>query len=171
MLQNTFNLRYLPPQDIKYKRNRLRFQDLDKGLLISRWSKFKKPYTRDKDRFIIYIIQDIEKRGVISLNLEGGPTQTWPLVIQDADRALDLYFPYNFKEKSLKSLESTTSYRALPPPNYLIEFAKAFKEKHPNALMAKGSIQTHYCAQPIPAVKQLRKIRLNFGTWQGHIYY
>ena len=106
----------------------------------------------------------MEKRDVIRLNPECRPVQTWLLVIQNMDGGFDLYFLYDFRGDPPESLKSTISYRALPPPNYLIEFAKTFKGKHPNALMARGSIQTHYCAWPMPDIKQLKKVRLNFST-------
>jgi len=66
---------------------------------------------------------------------------------------LDLYFLYDFRGDLLESLKSTIFHRALPPPNCLVEFVKTFKGKHLNVLMARGSIQTHYCAWPMPDIK------------------
>jgi len=170
-LQNSFDLRYPPPKDIKYEGNRFRCWDSGKASLVSRWSEFEKSRTRDEDRFIMCVIRDMEEKGVISLAPGYEPPQTRPLVVQGTDGGLDLYFPYNFREKLSESLESTASFRALPSPNCLLEFARNFKDKHPNALMAKGSIQTHYCAWPMPIVNRQGKTALNFGTWQGHIYH
>ncbi|OCK81046.1 hypothetical protein K432DRAFT_296380 [Lepidopterella palustris CBS 459.81] len=171
ILQSALELRYPPPRDIQYEGNRVRCWNVEEGLLASRWPKFEESRTRDEDRFIMCVVEDMEKKGLVTLAPEYEHPQTRPLVIQGTDGGLDLYFPYDFKEKSPDSLESTTSLRALPPPDCLLEFAKSFKEKHPTALMAKGSVQTHYCAWPMPAIKRLGNSRLNFATWKGHIYY
>ena len=98
-LQNSFDLRYPPPKDIKYEGNRFRCWDSDRASLVSRWSEFEKSRTRDEDRFIMCVIRDMEEKGVISLAPGYEPPQTRPLVVQSTDGGLDLYFPYNFGEK------------------------------------------------------------------------
>ncbi|EDP89825.1 hypothetical protein HBH56_100860 [Parastagonospora nodorum] len=52
----------------------------------------------------------------------------------------------------------------------LRDFAQTFKNKNPSAIFAKGSIQMHYCAWPMPAIKSLGRTGLDFVTWEGCVY-
>ena len=125
--------------------------------------------SRDDNRFIRRTIEDMERYGIVSLAPEYEEPQTRPIIIQAADGNPDLYFPYDDSATSSAEGERLPIL-PLPPRTCLSDFAHAFKQKHANAIMAKGSIQTHYCAWPMPAIKSLGKSGLNFATWEGHVY-
>ncbi|KAF2811922.1 uncharacterized protein BDZ99DRAFT_569863 [Mytilinidion resinicola] len=166
--QDTPDIRYPPPECVKYEGSRVRCWDLDQGLLASRRETGGFGF-RDENRFIMTVVDEMERNGLIRLVKEYKAPQTRPVVLQGVDGALDLYFPYDFGADT-DLMQLTSSLRVLPPPNCLLEFANSFKEKHPNAVVAKGSVQTNYCAWPMPAVGRLGKGGLNFATWEGHIY-
>jgi len=106
------------------------------------------------------VIRDMERAGVIELAMDEVP-ETCPLVVKGTDGRLDLYFPY----ESGGSTPIGDTYKPLPPLNSLLDFARRFQVEHPKAIMAKGSIQTHYCAWPMPAIRAL-----SFATWEGCVY-
>ncbi|KAF2491329.1 hypothetical protein BU16DRAFT_468768 [Lophium mytilinum] len=167
-VQDTPDIRYPPPEYVKYEGSRVRCWNPDLKLSPSC------PETgdcgfRDENRFIMTVVDEMERNGLISLVQEYEAPQTRPVVLQGADGAPDLYFPYEFEADS-DLMQLTSALQVLPPPNCLLDFANSFKEKNPHAVMAKGSIQTSYCAWPMPAVGRLGKGGLNFATWEGYIY-
>ena len=162
-------LRFAAPAEMQYEGNRYRcFDPARKTLLEYQIKTASEERPRDANRFIRRVVEDLEKAGLVSLASEYEQPQTRPIIIQGTDGGLDLYFPYEFG--GLAPNEFTPSL-TLPRKTCLADFAHAFKQKHPTAIMAKGSILTHYCAWPMPAVKRMGKSRLNFGTWEGHIYH
>jgi hypothetical protein len=168
-VQDTFEYRFAPPEEPKYEKSRMRCWNPDKALVATERSHFGDSRTRDENRFIMSAIEDMERNGLISLVEEYEVPQTRPILIQGADGALDLYFPYHFEARN-DLMQLTTSLQPLPPPDCLLDFARSFKDQHPRAVVAKGSVQTHYCAWPIAAVGQIGNNRLTFATWEGHIY-
>lgn len=111
--------------------------------------------SRDSDRFIRHVVDGMERAGLITLAAEYEEPQTKPIILQGSDGGLDLYFPYEFG--GLAPNEFTPSLK-LPRKDCLLTFARSFKERHPSAIMTKGSILTHYCAWPMPAIKRQGKI-------------
>jgi hypothetical protein len=110
----------------------------------------------------------MERCGLVTLSEEYERPQARPVVVQGTDGNYDLYFPYK-RDSSIEGGDRAPSL-PLPPKTSLLDHALAYKRKHPNAIVAKGSIQTHYCAWPMPAIKSLGRTGLNFVTWEGHVY-
>jgi hypothetical protein len=165
----TADLRYPPPGEVQHEGNRWRCFDPDPTLLAMRQKRMEKQrISRDDNRFIRRVIDDMERYGIVTLTSEYEEPQTRPIIVQGADGAPDLYFPYEGGTTISESGRSLSL--PLPKSSCLREFAEKYKQKHPNAIMAKGSIQTHYCAWPMPAIKSLGKSGLNFATWEGHVY-
>lgn len=164
------DLRYPPPGEVQHEGNRYRCFDPEPGILTTQKKKLNaQQIPRDSNRLIRRCIEDMERYGIVTLVSEYEKPQTRPIIIQGADGSPDLYFPYEEEPSKADDGERAPSL-PLPASSCLVDFAKAFKEKHPNAIMAKGSIQTHYCAWPMPAIKSLGRSGLNFATWEGHVY-
>lgn len=164
------DVRFPAPPEVQYEGNRQRSHEPDRQILLSHQTKILADGTsREANRFIRRVIDDMERCGIISLSAEYEPPQTRPVIIQGSDGGLDLYFPYEFGGLS-PDAELTPSL-SLPRKSCLTDFVKRFKEQHPEGIMSKGSILTHYCSWPMPAIKRTGKSRLNFGTWEGHVYH
>lgn len=164
------DMRFPPPPEVQYEGNRQRYHDPAREILVQHQSKMaSEGPSRDANRFIRRVIDDMERCGIISLSTEDEDVQTRPVIIQGSDGALDLYFPYEFG--GLSPDASLTPNLTLPSKSCLMDFASSFKQKCPDGILAKGSIMTHYCAWPMPAVKRHGKSRLNFATWEGHVYH
>ncbi|KAF1941695.1 hypothetical protein EJ02DRAFT_193200 [Clathrospora elynae] len=168
-IECSFELRYPPPGEIQHEGNRWRCHDPDPNILAARQRRMASQHiTRDDNRFIRRVIEDMERYGIVSLAPNYEEPQTHPIIVQGADGAPDLYFPY--KDSATRAEGERTPSLPLPLKTCLSDFAIKYKQEHPNAIMAKGSIQTHYCAWPMPAIKSLGKSGLNFATWEGHVY-
>ncbi|EFQ95628.1 hypothetical protein PTT_05757, partial [Pyrenophora teres f. teres 0-1] len=164
-IECTAELRYPPPGEVQHEGNRWRCYDPDAKFLATRQKRMEaQEMTRDDNRFIRRVIEDMERYGIVTLQTEYEEPQTRPIIVQASDGAPDLYFPYEGGSTISESGRSLSL--PLPPPDCLQDFAEKYKQKHPNAIMAKGSIQTHYCAWPMPAIKSLGKSGLNFATWE-----
>jgi hypothetical protein len=168
-IDSTSDLKYPPPGEVQHEGNRWRCYNPDPKILAAKQKRMtSQQISRDDNRFIRRVIEDLERYGIITLTLEYEEPQTRPIIVQGSDGAPDLYFPY---ESGTTVSESGRSLSLpLPPSSCLQVFAENYKQKHPNAILAKGSIQTHYCAWPMPAIKSLGKSGLNFATWEGHVY-
>lgn len=162
-------LRFPPPAEVQLEGNRWRCHDPDSVVLAAK-QKFmtSQQVHRDDSRFIRRVIEDMERYGIVSLVHEYEEPQTRPVIVQGQDGQDDVYFPYDLNATIPNGERAPLL--PLPAKNCLLEFAQAFKKENPNAIMAKGSIQTHYCAWPMPAIKSLGKNGLNFATWEGHVY-
>ncbi|KAL1610104.1 hypothetical protein SLS60_001769 [Paraconiothyrium brasiliense] len=158
------------PPEVQYEGNRQRSHEPDRQILLAHQTKMLQDgRSREANRFIRRVIDDLERCGIVSLVTEYESPQTRPVIVQGSDGALDLYFPYEFGGLS-PDVELTPNL-SLPRKMCLIDFVKHFKDQQPTGIMAKGSILTHYCAWPMPALKRMGKSRLNFGTWEGHVYH
>jgi hypothetical protein len=167
-MESPAELQFLPPPEVHYEGNRKRCFNPDRQILFANHHRTSSEVpSKDATRFIRRVLDDLEKCGIISITEEYEEQQTKPMIIQGTDGGLDVYFPYEFDFLGLNKFPPA---HMSPPENCLLEFAKSFKENHPSAIMAKGSITTHYCAWPMPATEGIGKPRLNFGTWEGHIY-
>jgi hypothetical protein len=168
-IDGTSEMRFPAPPEIQYEGNRQRCYNPPRQVMIAHQQKsLSEDRSRDANRFIRRVVEDMERTGVIKLAKEYEKSQTKPVIIQGTDGGLDIYFPYDFG--SLAPNEFTPSL-TLPRKSCLIDFAREYKHNNPTAIMAKGSILTHYCAWPMPAIKRMGKSRLNFTTWEGHIYH
>ncbi|CBX98999.1 hypothetical protein IAQ61_001276 [Plenodomus lingam] len=165
----SMDLRYPAPPEVNHEDNRYRCYNPDATFIKSEQSKWSsQQITRDQNRFIRRCIDDMERNGIVSLATEYEIPQARPIIVQGSDGSPDLYFPY--EEESTEEEGGCAPSLPLPSPTCLVEYAMSFKEKNPSAIFAKGSIQTHYCAWPMPAMKSLGRNGLNFATWEGHIY-
>ncbi|RMZ73740.1 hypothetical protein GMOD_00009508 [Pyrenophora seminiperda CCB06] len=168
-IECTAELRYPPPGEIQHEGNRWRCFNPEPAVLAAKQTRMTAQHVGgDDNRFIRRVIEDMERYGIVSLAHEYEEPQTHPIIVQGADGAPDLYFPYVDSATRAEGERAPTL--PLPQRTCLTEFAQAYKQKHPNAIMAKGSIQTHYCAWPMPTMRSLGKSGLNFATWEGHIY-
>ncbi|KAL5395216.1 hypothetical protein PMIN04_012927 [Paraphaeosphaeria minitans] len=157
------------PPEVQYEGNRQRSHEPDRQILLAHQKKMLQDgRSREANRFIRRVVDDMERCGIISLAPEHESPQTRPVIIQGSDGALDLYFPYEFGHLS-PDVELTPNL-SLPRKTCLGDFVGHFKTQHPEGIVAKGSILTHYCAWPMPALKRMGKSKLNFGTWEGHVY-
>jgi hypothetical protein len=125
--------------------------------------------TRNENRFIRRVVEDMERLGIITLLPQWEEPQSQPIIMHGSDGALDLYFPYEHTE--LTSDGQRVPSLPFPPTNSLEDFARSWKQQYPNGIMAKGSIQTHYCAWPMPTMKSLGSTGSNFATPEGHVYH
>jgi hypothetical protein len=170
VIDSSPDLRYPPPHDVQYDGNRFRCFDPDQNVIVNRQREAaSEKLTRNENRFVRRVIEDMERCGIISLVQQWEEPQSQPVIMQGADGALDLYFPYEHTETKADGQRITSL--PFPPTNTLYDFAQAFKELHPQGIMAKGSIQTHYCAWPMPAIRSLGSAGTNFATPEGQIYH
>jgi hypothetical protein len=168
-IESSPHLRYSAPLEVQYEGNRRRCHDPDAGIIASHRDKVvPADSSRDNNRFIRRVVEDMERCGLISLAANYEPPQTRPVIVQGTDGADDVYFPYNLNAATAEGERAPSL--PLPPRSCLLDFARAYKVKHPGAIFAKGAIQTHYCAWPMPAIKSLGKTGLNFATPEGHVY-
>ncbi|KAI4638598.1 hypothetical protein J4E93_009899 [Alternaria ventricosa] len=160
------DMRFPAPPEVQYEGHRYRHYSPDRNAILTYQKRTATEIrSRDSNRFIRRVVDDMERCGIVSLVQEYEEPQTRPIIMQGSDGALDLYFPYDHSDKTTMIPELP-----LPTPNCLLDFARAFKQQNPDGIMAKGSIQTHYCAWPMPFIKSLGNIGLTFATWEGHIY-
>ncbi|KAF2847502.1 hypothetical protein T440DRAFT_491936 [Plenodomus tracheiphilus IPT5] len=165
----SLDLRYAAPSEVNHEGNRYRCYDPDPTIIKREQSKWSsQQITRDQNRLIRRCIDDMERYGIVSLATEYEKPQTRPITVQGSDGSPDLYFPY--EEEATQTAGERAPALPLPSPSCLVEFARSFKAANPNAIFAKGSLQTHYCAWPMPAMKSLGTNGLNFATWEGHVY-
>jgi hypothetical protein len=163
-------LRFPPPHDVQYDGNRFRCHDPDQSMVVTHQRETaSERLTRNENRFIRRVVDDMERCGIISLLPQWEEPQSQPVIMQGSDGALDLYFPYEHTE--MTSDGQRVPSLPFPPTNSLSDFAHAWKQQNPNGIMAKGSIQTHYCAWPMPAMKSLGNTGSNFATPEGHVYH
>ncbi|KAF1850352.1 uncharacterized protein K460DRAFT_272527 [Cucurbitaria berberidis CBS 394.84] len=168
-IESSFDLRYPPPMEVQYEGNRYRCYDPDPVVLATYQNKMvSQRRSRDDNRFIRRVIEDMERCGIISIAPEHEDSQIRPIIVQGSDGAPDLYFSYEPSDPTVE--DERTPILPLPKATCLLDFAKSYKQKYPNAIMAKGTIQTHYCAWPMPAIKSLGRGGLSFQTWEGHVY-
>lgn len=164
------DLRYPPPHDVQYDGNRFRCHDPDQiAIAAHQRDAASEKLTRNENRFIRRVVEDMERCGIISLIPHWEEPQSLPVIMQGTDGALDLYFPYEHAE--MTSDGQRVPSLPFPPTNSLSDFANAWKQRYPDGIMARGSIQTHYCAWPMPAMKSLGNTGSNFATPEGHIYH
>jgi hypothetical protein len=160
------DLHHSAPLDVQYEGNRWRCYSPDNRIVAANQERMAlEPGSRDNNRIIRRVVDDMERCGLITLSTEYERPQARPVVAQGSDGEYDLYF-----SEGCYGRRRTRSSLPLPFKNCLMDFALSYKRKHPKAIVAKGSIQTHYCAWPMPAIKSLGRSGLNFVTWEGHVY-
>jgi hypothetical protein len=168
-IESSPDLQYSAPLDVQYEGNRFRcYNPETRAIAATQERMASDPSTRGKNRFIRRVVEDMERCGLVTLSEEYERPQARPVVVQGTDGNYDLYFPYK-RDSTVEGGDRAPSL-PLPPKTSLLDHALAYKRKHPNAILAKGSIQTHYCAWPMPAIKSLGRTGLNFVTWEGHVY-
>jgi hypothetical protein len=169
-IESSPDLRYSAPLDVQYEGNRYRCFSADNKIVASNQERMSsEPSSRDTNRIIRRVVDDMERCGLITLATEYERSQALPVVAQGTDGGYDLYFPY--KQGGAGTDDERAPSLPLPSKNCLLDFALSYKRKNPKGILAKGSIQTHYCAWPMPAIKSLGRTGLNFGTWEGHVYH
>jgi hypothetical protein len=166
IIEGSADMRFPAPPEVQYEGHRYRHHSPDRHAIDACYVKCaNEPRSRDINRFVRRVVEDMERCGIVSLVHEYEKPQTRPVIMQGSDGALDIYFPYEHGDEG-----SVVPKIPLPSVGCLLDFAQLFKQQHPNAIMAKGSIQAHYCAWPMPVIKSLGNIGLTFATWEGHIY-
>ena len=163
-------LRYPPPHDVQYDGNRFRCHDPEPAAIAAHQrDSASDKFTRNENRFIRRVVDDMERLGIVTLLPDWVEPQSQPVIMQGDDGALDLYFPYEHTETRADGQKSPSL--PFPPTNSLVDFANAWKQQYPDGIIAKGSIQTHYCAWPMPTMRSLGNIGSNFATPEGHVYH
>jgi hypothetical protein len=169
-IESSPDLRYSAPLDVQYEGNRFRCYNPETRVIAASQERMaSESSSRDTNRFIRRVVEDMERCGLVTLSEDYERPQARPVVVQGTDGNYDLYFPYK-RDSTVEGGDRAPSL-PLPPKTSLLDHALAYKRKHPNAIVAKGSIQTHYCAWPMPAIKSLGRTGLNFVTWEGHVYH
>jgi hypothetical protein len=169
-IESSADLRHSPPLEVQYEGNRHRCHDPDRSIITTQEENIlAEGYSRNDRRFIRRVVEDMERCGIVSLVTEYCEPHATPVIVQGADGALDLYFPYEHTEAT--ETGSRIASLPFPPTNSLLDFAQEFKKSNPTGIMAKGFIQTHYCAWPMPAMRSLGSTGTNFATPEGHIYH
>ncbi|BCS28171.1 uncharacterized protein APUU_61219S [Aspergillus puulaauensis] len=155
--------------DLHYEGARIRAWDVQQkqpGLI--RGSLAIKPSRRDR-RLICKILRQMEASGVISQLQEYHKVWSRPTILYGTDGLEDLYFHYDLGPPDEDALaRGPLGLSSTPAPGSLGRFAHAFKAAHPDAAFAKGRINVHYCAWPMPAVSALGL--LTFCTSEGYLY-
>jgi hypothetical protein len=163
-------LRHPPPHDVQYEGNRYRTHAPSRTAVSAQQQRARaEGYSRNERRFIRRVVDDMERSGLVSLapaSAHAEP-QIVPVVMQGGDGALDLFFPY---EQTAAESRRTVPLPAPPPSTALRDFAEAFKRDNPDGVVAKGSIQPHYCAWPMPMMRSLGRTGTNFATPEGVVY-
>ncbi|EGX44003.1 hypothetical protein AOL_s00210g164 [Orbilia oligospora ATCC 24927] len=116
-----------------------------------------------ESRFISNVVTDLESHGVITRISEYERPYTLPIIMSGTDGYDDIYFNYKFTSSVERNISNLN-----PPRRNLLEFSKAYKRDHPNAVFAKGRINVHYCAWPLPMPAHFQS--LHFETPEGRIY-
>ncbi|KAF7177488.1 hypothetical protein CNMCM7691_005741 [Aspergillus felis] len=158
-----------PVGNIHYEGTRLRAwdvqqkqPDLIRGLLNI------KPSLRDR-RLICKILGQMEASGVISQLKEPHKAYSRPTLLDGTDGLEDLYFHYDFGPIDENALALGPLGTSLAPDS-LSRFAQAFQAAHPDAVFAKGRVNVHYCAWPMPAVFPRALGVPTFYTSEGYLY-
>jgi hypothetical protein len=155
--------------NIHYEGTRIRAWDVQqKQPDVIRCSLSIKPSLRDR-RLICKILDQMEASGVISQLKEPHKTYSRPTLLHGTDGLEDLYFHYDFgpiDENALALGPLGTS----PAPDSLSRFTHAFQAAHPDAVFAKGRVNVHYCAWPMPAVFPSAWGDPTFCTSEGYLY-
>ncbi|PYH78597.1 hypothetical protein BO82DRAFT_377056 [Aspergillus uvarum CBS 121591] len=120
-------------------------------------------------RLICKILDQMEASGVISRITEPHKTYSRPILLHGTDGLEDLYFHYDFGSVDENALALGPLGTATAPDS-LSQFARAFQAAHPGAIFAKGRVNVHYCAWPMPAVFPTRLGVPTFRTSEGYLY-
>lgn len=125
--------------------------------------------TLPESRLISKVSVDLESLGVISTISEYEPSLSRPIIVPGVDGLSDLYFSYDLGPMDERSFRGSIL-DFDPSSNNLLEFFEAYQLTHPAAVFAKGRINVHYCAWPMPMLAGSRHSRLNFCTPEGRLY-
>ncbi|KAI1533615.1 hypothetical protein PtrSN002B_007777 [Pyrenophora tritici-repentis] len=80
-IECTAELRYPPPGEVQHEGNRWRCYDPDPKLLTARQKRMNaQEMTRDDNRFIRRVIEDMERYGIVTLQTEYEEPQTRPII-------------------------------------------------------------------------------------------
>ncbi|RAO69203.1 uncharacterized protein BHQ10_005215 [Talaromyces amestolkiae] len=151
--------------DLHYEGNRLRAWDiLDKDPSFLRDFHDRKLVTRDR-RLIYKILSEMEKKGIISRMKSNEPRSGRLLLLDGTDGQKDLYISYILKPTAENLfLQPRLSLQQLS--GCLDSFSRAVKQRHPEAVFAKGRLHVHYCAWPMTPPDEIPA----FATVEGHLY-
>lgn len=151
--------------DLHYEGNRVRAWDiLDKNPSFLRDFYNRESPTRDR-RLIHKILSEMEEKGIISRVKRREPISGRLLLLNGTDGQKDLYISYNLKPTTDNLLlQLRLSIQQLS--GSLDSFSRAVKERHSEAVFAKGRLHVHYCAWPMTPPNE----NPAFATVEGHLY-
>lgn len=171
---------------VEYECNRLRAWDIQRNHPnILEDQKDKHRWDTRENNILSGILSSMEGAGVISKAVKFERPHATAKLLMAVDGHEDLYWDYS--SISGGALEFNTRLGELRLHNTaskvlcnatlsldgdgLRRFAKAFKDKNPAAVFAKGMIHTNYCAWPLPHMSDIPVFAdLNFCTPDGHLY-
>ncbi|PYH97928.1 hypothetical protein BO71DRAFT_279064, partial [Aspergillus ellipticus CBS 707.79] len=167
-LPNPPTISTLPLPDIHYEDNRIRswsLADETTDLIIHQLHRKKSVRER---RLIRKILTDMEYRGLITPLTRNQSVHTSPILLKGTDGHEDLYFNYN------QNHNPSTHYPINRPgistsADTLSTFAHSIQASYPTAVFAKGRLNVHYCAWPMP-MPTITRSHPTFCTAEGYLY-
>jgi hypothetical protein len=89
------DLHHSAPLDVQYEGNRWRCYSPDNRIVAANQERMAlEPGSRDNNRIIRRVVDDMERCGLITLSTEYERPQARPVVAQGSDGEYDLYFSY-----------------------------------------------------------------------------
>lgn len=156
----------------RYLGNRVRSWDMPdslRAILGAALQDSSRVTTLPESRLISHIAADLESHGVTARITEYEAARTCPIAVRGVDGLDDLYFYYDMGPMNERAIRGSVL-DFDPSLNGLTQFAEAYQRAHPSAVFAKGSINVHYCAWPMPMLAGPRYSSLNFRTPEGRLY-
>ncbi|KAK4540487.1 hypothetical protein LTR36_009125, partial [Oleoguttula mirabilis] len=128
--------------------------------------------SRSDCRIVSSIVADMEARGLVTSLKQFERPRSLPIVLRGDDGLGDIYFDYDLGVMDEGALRRSPfmAPELVLSGDALRDFAAAFKERHPDAVFAKGRIHVHYCAWPMPPLRHGALGLPNFRTVEGHMY-
>ncbi|RAL05329.1 uncharacterized protein BO80DRAFT_421394 [Aspergillus ibericus CBS 121593] len=162
----------LSSDGICYEGNRVRAWDvMEKNADVVRSFTMKRKSIRER-RLICKIVQEIEAKGLIIPLEKAGAAHCSPMLLRGTDGHEDIYFNYNFGpiDETRASQSRFNPMRISTSAGALSEFVRKIQAVHPGSVFAKGRINVHYCAWPMPAVRPGWLGYPTFCTAEGYLY-
>ncbi|KAF2652522.1 hypothetical protein K491DRAFT_706395 [Lophiostoma macrostomum CBS 122681] len=161
-----------PGQYCRYEGSRVRCWDSRtsrESVLEATLQKSSRATTWRDSRLISQISADLEAHNVIKQCNEYEPPYTCPIVLPSTDGLGDIYFRFDLGSMNAQAFRGSIL-DFDPSTNTLFEFCQAYQRTNPKAVFARGTINVHYCAWPMPMLPGTRYAHLNFSTPEGRLY-
>ncbi|KAL3462095.1 hypothetical protein BJX64DRAFT_288636 [Aspergillus heterothallicus] len=161
-----------PIEDFCYEGNRQRaWNNLDTHRHIVR-DATGKAKTPPEARVIRAILNEMERRGLITGLTEYAVAHCSPVILPGYDGREDLYFHYHLQGpvNSTAAAPSPSPLNPVSTAESIRRSISAYQQSHPEAVFARGRLDVHYCAWPIPPTDNPRFGVPTFCTSEGYLY-